>query len=52
MNPRLPPTVMATANPSSILRAPDEQTRQLQWKAFVDDLKKIKRQFQKSAEAA
>jgi uracil-DNA glycosylase len=48
----LAPTVMATVHPSSILRAPDEQARRLQWQAFVEDLKKIKRQLQKSANAA
>ena len=48
----LAPTVMATVHPSSILRAPDEQARRLQWEAFVADLKKIKRQLQKSANAA
>ncbi len=48
----LAPTVMATVHPSSILRAPDEQARRLQWEAFVEDLRKIKRQLQKSANAA
>lgn len=48
----LAPTVMATVHPSSILRAPDEQARRLQWEAFVADLKKIKRLLQKSANAA
>jgi len=48
----LAPTVMATVHPSSILRAPDEEARRLQWKAFVEDLKRIKRHLQKSATAA
>jgi uracil-DNA glycosylase family protein len=48
----LAPTVMATVHPSSILRAPDEQARRLQWEAFVEDLRKIKRRLQKSANAA
>jgi uracil-DNA glycosylase family protein len=48
----LAPTVMATVHPSSILRAPDGHARRLQWEAFVGDLKKIKRQLQKSANAA
>jgi DNA polymerase len=48
----LAPAVMATVHPSSILRAPDEQARRLQWEAFVDDLKKIKRQIRKLANAA
>jgi DNA polymerase len=33
--------VMATVHPSSILRAPDEQTRHDEEKRFVEDLKKI-----------
>ncbi len=31
--------VMATVHPSSILRAPDEESRHAQMKSFVDDLK-------------
>jgi DNA polymerase len=38
--PGLPPMV-ATVHPSSILRAPDEETRQLEMRAFVQDLKRI-----------
>jgi DNA polymerase len=33
--------VMATIHPSSILRAPDEQTRHTEMKRFIADLKKI-----------
>jgi uracil-DNA glycosylase len=33
--------VMATVHPSSILRAPDEQTRHTEMKRFIADLKKI-----------
>jgi uracil-DNA glycosylase family protein len=33
--------VIATVHPSSILRAPDEETRQLEYRRFVDDLKKL-----------
>ena len=36
----LAPYVMATVHPSSILRAPDE-TRHLEYRRFVDDLKKV-----------
>src|ERR1700683_1882538 len=32
--------VMATVHPSSILRAPDEQTREEEMKRFIEDLKK------------
>jgi len=37
----LAPYVMATVHPSSILRAPDDETRHLELRAFIDDLKKI-----------
>jgi len=35
----LAPLVLATVHPSSILRAPDEDTRHSEYKRFVDDLK-------------
>jgi len=38
--PGLPP-VMATVHPSSILRAPDDETRALEMRAFVQDLKRV-----------
>jgi uracil-DNA glycosylase family protein len=37
----LAPYLMATVHPSSILRAPDDETRQEEMKRFVQDLKKI-----------
>ncbi len=37
----LAPYVMATVHPSSILRAPDEQTRRDEMKRFIADLRKI-----------
>jgi DNA polymerase len=37
----LAPHVMATAHPSSILRAPDTQAREQQRAEFVRDLKKV-----------
>jgi uracil-DNA glycosylase len=37
----LAPYVMATIHPSSILRAPDDETRRLEYRRFVDDLKKL-----------
>lgn len=37
----LAPLVMATVHPSSILRAPDEETRRMEMRRFIDDLKKI-----------
>jgi DNA polymerase len=39
----LAPYVMATVHPSSILRAPDEVTRRLEYRQFVEDLKKLAR---------
>jgi DNA polymerase len=39
----LAPIVMATVHPSSILRAPDEQTRLAEMQHFIDDLKKAAR---------
>jgi len=38
--PGLPP-MMATVHPSSILRAPDDEARQLEMRAFVQDLTRI-----------
>jgi uracil-DNA glycosylase len=39
--PNLAPYVMATVHPSSILRAPDDETRRLELRSFIDDLKKL-----------
>jgi len=39
----LAPHVLATVHPSSILRAPDDKSRQEQRQAFVSDLRKIAR---------
>ena len=39
----LAPYVMATVHPSSILRAPDDETRRLEYRRFVGDLKKLAR---------
>ena len=37
----LAPVRMATVHPSSILRTPDKETRQEEFRRFVNDLKKI-----------
>ncbi|HEY3122151.1 MAG TPA: UdgX family uracil-DNA binding protein [Vicinamibacteria bacterium] len=37
----LAPFVTATVHPSSILRAPDDETRRLERQRFVDDMKKV-----------
>jgi DNA polymerase len=39
----LAPHVMATVHPSSILRAPDDETRRVERKRFVDDLRKLRK---------
>jgi DNA polymerase len=36
---RLAPYVMATVHPSSILRAPDDDTRRVEMQSFIEDLK-------------
>ena len=37
----LAPYIMATVHPSSILRAPDDETRHLEKHQFIDDLKRV-----------
>ena len=37
----LAPYIMATVHPSSILRAPDDETRHLEKRQFIDDLKRV-----------
>jgi DNA polymerase len=39
----LAPFVMATVHPSSLLRAPDDETRRLEMKRFIADLKLVKK---------
>jgi DNA polymerase len=39
----LAPLVLATVHPSSILRAPDEETRHLEMQRFTDDLRAVAR---------
>jgi len=39
----LAPFVMATVHPSSILRAPDDETREQEYERFVDDLRVLAR---------
>jgi uracil-DNA glycosylase len=41
MESPLAPYVMATVHPSSILRAPDDETRELEMQRFIADLKKL-----------
>src|ERR1700688_2416327 len=43
MKSSLAPFIMATVHPSSILRAPDEETRHAEMQRFIQDLKKLAR---------
>ena len=43
MKSPLAPAVVATVHPSSLLRAPDEETRRRETELFIEDLKKIAR---------
>jgi DNA polymerase len=43
------PFVMATVHPSSLLRAPDEVTRRLETKRFIQDLKLVREALEKEA---
>ncbi|MDX6574167.1 MAG: uracil-DNA glycosylase [Blastocatellia bacterium] len=44
----LAPYIMATVHPFSILRAPDDETRHLEKRRFIDDLKKVARVLSKN----
>ncbi len=44
----LAPFVTATVHPSSILRAPDDETRHEEMRKFIDDLKKVATVLRKS----
>ena len=43
INSSLAPLVMATVHPSSLLRAPDEETRRRETAKFIDDLRTVAR---------
>jgi DNA polymerase len=45
----LAPFVMATVHPSSLLRAPDEETRRLEMERFIEDLKLVHEALDKRA---
>jgi uracil-DNA glycosylase len=40
--------VLGTVHPSSLLRAPDEETRRAEYSRFVDDLNKVARALEKT----
>ncbi len=48
----LAPYLMATVHPSSILRAPDDETRHLEMRRFVEDLKNVARVLKQQCRAA
>ena len=45
----LAPFVMATVHPSSLLRAPDEETRRREMQRFIDDLRMVHEALEKRA---
>jgi len=45
----LAPLVMATVHPSSILRAPDDESRHLEVERFTDDLRKVARALKQNS---
>ena len=47
----LAPFMMATVHPSSLLRAPDEETRRLETRRFIADLKLVHNALEKQAAA-
>jgi uracil-DNA glycosylase len=47
----LAPFMMATVHPSSLLRAPDEETRRLETRRFVADLKLVHKTLEKQVAA-
>jgi DNA polymerase len=49
MKSPLAPMITATVHPSSILRAPDNESRHAEMRQFVADLKKIARHLPSSA---
>ena len=46
------PTIIATVHPSSILRAPDDETRHEEMRKFIDDLKAVAHLIHKPRRAA
>ena len=46
MDSPLAPAVTATVHPSSILRAPDDATREIETEAFVRDLSVVARKLE------
>src|SRR5918999_982862 len=47
----LAPTITATVHPSSILRAPDEESRDMEMKLFIEDLRKVAQKLKEQSAA-
>ncbi len=45
------PFILATVHPSSILRAPDKETRHTEMQGFVEDLKQVRKGMQEQQAA-
>jgi uracil-DNA glycosylase len=43
--------ITATVHPSSILRAPDEESRDMEMKLFIEDLRKIAQKLKEQSAA-
>jgi len=48
---QIAPFVLATVHPSSILRAPDDESRHQEMRKFIEDLKKVAAQIQRQIAA-
>jgi uracil-DNA glycosylase len=51
MKSPLAPLITATVHPSSILRAPDEESRDVEMKLFIEDLTKVARKLEEQTTA-
>ena len=47
----LAPAITATVHPSSILRAPDEESRDMEMKLFIEDLRKVAQKLKEQSAA-
>jgi DNA polymerase len=43
--------ITATVHPSSILRAPDEESRDMEMKLFIEDLRKVAQKLKEQSAA-
>jgi uracil-DNA glycosylase family protein len=47
----LAPVITATVHPSSILRAPDDESRDMEMKLFIEDMRKVARKLKEQSAA-